>query len=98
MLPVTTTISAVSAEVMKLEMYQLSMSVSWKTLANAPNVGLLIPHVTWVVSAFGFRAVSTAQARGTSHKIAQAISTPRQIRLNSFTRRSYSLVLTVASV
>ena len=53
---------------MKLETYQLSMSVSWKTLANAANVGLSIAHVTLVVSAFGFSAVSTAQASGTSHK------------------------------
>ena len=59
------------------------MSVSWKTLANAANVGLSIAHVTLVVSAFGFIAVSTAQASGTSHKRAKAISTPRHTRLNS---------------
>src|SRR5206468_3656190 len=83
-LAVTTVRIAVSADVRKLATYQRRMSVSLNDRTNAPNVGSWISQVALVVSAFGFSAVSSAQASGTSHRIANAMRTPRQIRLKSF--------------
>src|SRR4051794_1300044 len=96
MLAVTTVNNAVIADVMALAAYQRSMSVSCSVLVNAANVGLSMSQGLFVVSAFGLSAVSNAQASGTSHKIAKAMRTPRQIRLNSFVRVSTSAVVTRA--
>ena len=57
-------------------------------MPNAANVGLSMSQVLFVVSAFGLSAVSSAQASGTSHRIENAISTPRQTLLNSLVRIS----------
>src|SRR5215204_2879809 len=86
MLAVTTVSRAVSAEVMKLAPYHLRMSVFCRVFVKASSVGFSIAQVVLVVSAFGFRAVSSAHARGTSQSSAKAISTPAQIRLKSLTR------------
>jgi hypothetical protein len=87
MLAAMTVPSAVRLEMMKEAPYQLSMSVSRSVRVNASNVGLSMSQVVLVVSAFGLSAVSTAQANGISHTSANAISTPAQMRLNSFSRR-----------
>src|SRR5829696_1253046 len=86
MLAVSTVSRAVIAEVMKLAPYHLRMSVFCRVFVKASSVGFSIAQVVLVVSAFGFRAVSSAQARGTSQSSAKAISTPAQIRLKSLTR------------
>src|SRR3954447_4530191 len=96
MLAVTTVNTAVSADVMVLAAYQRSMSVSCSVLVNAAKVGLSMSQVVFVVSAFGLSGVSRAQASGTSHKIAKAMRTPRQTRLNNFVRASTSAVVTCA--
>jgi len=87
-LALTTVKSAVRTDVMVLAAYHRRMSVSCKVLVNAAKVGLSMSQVLFVVSAFGLRAVSSAQASGTNHRIENAISTPRQMRLNSLVRVS----------
>src|SRR3954449_4114070 len=88
MLAVMTVRTAVMVAVMKLAAYQRRMSVSCSVRVKAPSVGLWISQVVVVVSAFGLRAVSSAQSSGISQRIANAIRTPAQIRLNSLTRLS----------
>src|SRR5215218_746346 len=88
MLAVMTVRTAVIVAMMKVATYHRRMSVSCSVLVNAAKVGFSMSHVVFVVSAFGFSAVSSAQSRGINHRAANAIRTPRQIRLNSFVRVS----------
>jgi hypothetical protein len=85
---VSTVPAADSAEVMKLAAYQLRMSPWASRARNDANVGLSMAQVGFVVSPLGLRAVSTAQASGTSQRSANATSTPVQHRLNRRVRRS----------
>src|SRR3954463_5936180 len=92
MLANSTVPAAVAADVMKLDRYHFQMSPCCRTVLNDSSVGFSMNHVggTLVVSALGLRAVSIAQATGTSHSRANAMSTPVQTRLNSFWRWSYA--------
>ena len=73
---------------MRLDAYQLSMSVCLSSVVNAAKVGFSISQVVLVVSLLGLSAVSIAQASGTSQMRANAIRMPMQLRLNSFARSS----------
>src|SRR4051794_21796749 len=91
MLANSTVPAAVAADVMKLDRYHFQMSPCCRTVLNDSSVGLSMNQVggAFVVSPLGFRAVSIAQAIGTSHSRANAMRTPVQTRLNSFWRWSY---------
>jgi hypothetical protein len=87
-LAVTTVPSALNVDVMMLAAYQLMMSPWSSSVRYEASVGSMIFHVGFVVSPLGLREVSTAQAKGTSQSNANAMSTPMQVRLNNFSRRS----------
>src|SRR5689334_7870437 len=90
MLANSTVPAAVAADVMKLDRYHFQMSPCCRTVLNDSSVGFSMNHVggTFVVSALGLRAVSIAQATGTSQSRANAMSTPVHVRLKSLFRRS----------
>ncbi len=73
---------------MKLAAYQFKMSPWASSVRKDSSVGFWMIQVALVVSALGLSAVSKAQAIGTSQTSANAMSTPRQIPLNSLVRRS----------
>src|SRR4051795_3180523 len=71
MLAAMTVKTAVIVAVMKLAAYHRRMSVSCRVLVNAAKVGFWMSHVVFVVSALGLSAVSSAQSRGISQRIAK---------------------------
>src|SRR3954447_7248535 len=91
MLAVSTVAAATAVEVMKLDRYHFQMSPAPSTVRNDSRVGLSMNQVVGilVVSAFGFSAVSIAQAMGTSQSRAKAMRTPVHRRLNALCRLSY---------
>src|SRR3954471_3160169 len=100
MLANSTVPAAAAVDVMKLDRYHFQMSPCCRTVLNDSSVGLSMNQVggAFVVSALGLRAVSIAQAIGTSHSRANAMSTPVQTRLNSFWRWSYAAAVARAAL
>src|SRR3954447_1092629 len=88
---VSTDAAATAVEVTKLDSDHFPRSPAPSRARNESGGGVARNQVVGrlVVSAFGFSAVSIAQAMGTSQSRAKAMRTPVHRRLNALCRLSY---------